>query len=132
MLMAGSAIGAEWILSRVFEQFSAQLGQFRTEKHRTAFLVSKIREFSSTKLEGGVSTTPVEGEPSAGGQLAARFSTLKEPSKSALALFYLGLFPVAELASLLNLEIEELGGVLRTGREQLAATALKTGEEPAK
>jgi len=129
VLLAGSPVGAEWMLARVFEEFSTQIGQFRTEKHRTAFLVSKIRECASISPKTEPGSPEGEGEQ---GQLAGRFSALSEPSKSALALFYLNLFPVAELASLLNLEIEDLGGLLRAGRAQLAATTSATGGEPAK
>ena len=119
LLLTGDASSAEQTLLRVFEEFAQQIGQFRTEKHRTAFLVAKIRE-SFSKRAPEAQPPPVENT------FSAQFSTLSEPARSALALFYLDLFPVSELAALLNLSMEDLGAHLRSGREQLGAKS----EEP--
>ena len=129
MLLAGSRVSSEWILSRVFDEFAPQIGQFRTEKHRTAFLIAKIRENVAARASQANETQALEEEPLAGkSDLPMRFSRLTEPSKSALALFYLGFFPVAELSSLLNLDLEDLAGLLKTGREQLGAPHFPVGE----
>ena len=126
LLLTGDASSAEQTLLRVFEEFAQQIGQFRTEKHRTAFLVAKIRE-SFSKRAPEAQPPPVENTFSAQfSTFSAQFSTLSEPARSALALFYLDLFPVSELAALLNLSMEDLGAHLRSGREQLGAKS----EEP--
>jgi len=134
LLLAGSTAGAEWILARVFEEFATQIGQFRTQKHRTAYLVAKIREcaLADSKVvksgqaadAGGEEGTPAQ-EPS----VAIRFSSLSEPVRSALALFYLDLFPVGELAAFLNVDMDELGGLLQAGRDRLAANSTEGGGE---
>lgn len=125
LLLAGDPPSAESNLARIFQEFSSQIDQFRTEKHRTAFLVAKIREQSAAKA---LATPPPHEESSATAASPAEaagaircFRLLGEPSRSAMALFYLNLFPVSELASLFNVDLEELGGLLRSGREQLKA-----------
>ena len=52
--------------------------------------------------------------------VAQRFSTLPEPERSALALFYLELFEPAEIARLLKLPLEELAAALGRGRTLLS------------
>jgi DNA-directed RNA polymerase specialized sigma24 family protein len=51
--------------------------------------------------------------------VAQRFRQLPEPERSALALFYLDLFPPPEIAQLLRVDLEELGEILSRGRSEL-------------
>ena len=53
--------------------------------------------------------------------VAQRFSTLPEPERSALALFYLDLFSAEQIASLLELSLEDLAEALGRARAQLHA-----------
>ena len=51
--------------------------------------------------------------------LAQSFHSLPEPERSALAMFYLELFDVEQIAQVLGLALEELSPVLDRGRRQL-------------
>ena len=52
--------------------------------------------------------------------LAQRFHALPEPERSALALFYLDIFSVAEIAELLKMSLETLAETLGAARGLLA------------
>ncbi len=83
------------------------------------------------KPDAGASADPVDSPrdaaPSdderagefAAAQLAAAFAPLPEPERCALALFYLMLFPTAELADVLGVRPRDLPALLNRGRALL-------------
>ena len=67
----------------------------------------------------GDSGSPDHGLPPDTVILAQSFHSLAEPERSALAMFYLELFDVEQIAQVLGLALEELSPVLDRGRRQL-------------
>ena len=57
-------------------------------------------------------------------QLQPHPVTRAQPGRSALALFYLGIFPAHEIASILQMTLEELSALLADSRERLRAEPL--------
>jgi len=113
----------------VLAELSAQAAQIRSEKSRNALLVSKIRSHClnagpASDAPGGEGERSGEsGIPPAMVQLASHFSRLAEPGRSALALYYVDLFPAGEIANLLHLDLERLGEKLGEARAALRAVA---------
>lgn len=118
-LLQGNSRAAANALSAVLERFGPQIGQFRSAKQRSAFLVRKLRE--QTVSRPTEETEPAEEKELK--ELAERFSAIAEPTRSALALFYCDLFTPTEAADLLKMSLEEYAESLALGRTLLAATA---------
>jgi DNA-directed RNA polymerase specialized sigma24 family protein len=135
LLLTGNAKSAEQVMADVLAEVESQLSQFRNETSRQAWLATHIRERCQ---ENNKSTPPAAPrllrEDSEGGTqpppvleieaflIAQRFHTLPEPERSALALFYLDLFTVEEIAELLNMDMHALSDTLGAGRDLLQKT----------
>lgn len=105
-----------------------QLGELRHEGNRQAWLAARIRERCLRENSGGGQPAPrLLRDDEADGILrieafivAQHISTLPEPDRSALALFYTDLFTDAEIAKVLKVSVDELGQMLSRARQQLA------------
>lgn len=133
VLLTGEAPRAEEILAETLAEAGAHLDQVRSETGRQAWLVQAIRE--RCLKNNGAATPPPAGEPLAGKidglRLAARFHTLPEPERSALAIFYLDFFTIAEIAELLKMDADTLADTLADARKLLAqALGAAPEEEP--
>jgi len=132
VLLTGQTRVAEQMLAETLAEAEAHLDQVRSETGRQAWLVQAIRE-RCLKLNGTAAPAAprlLRHEPAANTEpvvlkieaflLAQRFHTLPEPERSALAIFYLDFFTIAELAELLKMNVETLSDTLASARELLA------------
>jgi DNA-directed RNA polymerase specialized sigma24 family protein len=132
LLLTGSIRTAERIMAETLHQVEAQLAEFRHETGRQAWLALRIRQrcLRENAVNGNAIPRLLRAESDERGPreilrieafiVAQRFSTLPEPERSALALFYLELFDPEEIARLLKLSLEELGAALSRARAFLA------------
>lgn len=127
LLLTGSVNTAEQILADTLAEANAHVAQVRRASGRQAWLVQRIRERCLKNDESAPPTPPAEA-PADGLPvpaisdpllLARRFHTLPEPERTALALFYLDLFTVAEIAEVLKMSIEALSETLAAARQFL-------------
>jgi DNA-directed RNA polymerase specialized sigma24 family protein len=112
------------------QEVEGRLDELRHESHRHTWLATQIRQRCLRENAGNMQEIPRllrEDQEGEGGEVleieafivAQRFSTLPEPERSALALFYLDLFTAEEIAKLLKMELNELGELLARGRTLL-------------
>jgi DNA-directed RNA polymerase specialized sigma24 family protein len=133
LLLCGQARAAEQVLATALAELQSQLGQVRSTGSRHVWLVARIRQECQRRAPEG-ETGPVAGlirvpeeETDEAAPLLAieaylfarRFSALAEPGRSALALFYLELFPAAEICGLLNLTWDRYCETLKKARASL-------------
>jgi len=123
LLLTGDGRVAEQVIAETLHEAEAKLGEIRQETSRKAWLIQRIRQrcqrenVANDQSVPRLLRTPVEVGasreilPIEAFIVAQRFSTLPEPERSALALFYLDL-----------LEVEEIGRLLKTSTEDLAVT----------
>ena len=138
LLLTGSIRTAEQVMADTLAEVAAQLGQVRNEKGRQAWFVQRIRERCLKNNEAAPPATPRLVRADAGERprvlrieaflLAQRFQTLPEPERSALALFYLDIFSVAEIAELLKMSLETLAETLGAARALLAQSLQPAAE----
>jgi RNA polymerase sigma factor (sigma-70 family) len=130
LLLTGSLKTAEQIMADTLQAVQEQLGELRHESSRRAWLAMRIRE--RCMRENAVNPNAIprllrdDSEAERGEVLkieafivAQRFSTLPEPERSALALFYLEIFDLEEIAKLLKLSMEDLADLLSRARTLL-------------
>lgn len=133
LLLCGQARVAEQVLATALAELQTQLAEVRSIGSRHVWLAGRIRQECQRRVPGG-ETGPVPGlvrlpeeETEEAAPLLAieaylfarRFSTLAEPGRSALALFYLDLFPSAEICGLLNLTWDRYCETLQKARASL-------------
>ncbi len=138
LLLTGSIRAAEQVLAETLDDVSAQVAQVRSETGRQAWLVQRLRERCLKNHQSAPASAPrlvrtdsaQEAQPAVlkieAFLLAQRFHTLPEPERSALALFYLDFFTIAEIAELLKMDTETLADTLDGARQLLAQTLLGT------
>lgn len=138
LLLTGDLRVAEQIIAETLHEAEAQLAEFRNVASRQAWLVQRLRERCLRENAINENEVPrlLRTPPDAGEKreiltieafiVAQRFSTLPEPERSALALFYLELFEPAEIARLLKLPLEELAAALSRGRTLLSEAMQET------
>ena len=131
LLLTGSSKKAESVMAETLHEVEPQIGQFRSETSRHAWLATRIRDRCLNNQNGDAPPAPrllrEELEPGAKAEilpieaylLAQRFHTLPEPERSALALFYLEFFSASEIAQVLKMDPEELCGALGRARAML-------------
>jgi len=126
-LLAGDASRAERALAKACKDVEAELGQLRNELQRRGWLAMRIREYcrqyppieTAIPVESnGNGEVPLSSEDEAH-LLAKRFSTVQEPDRTALALFYLKLFSVEEIAGLLEMNLDGVANSIGRGRKVL-------------
>ena len=132
LLLTGSIKTAEQVMAETLAEVAEQIAQVRSETARQAWFVQRIRERCLKNNESAPPAAPRLDRTDAGpGEkprvlkieaflLAQRFHALPEPERSALALFYLDFFTIAEIAELLKMSVETLAETLAAGRELLA------------
>ncbi len=132
LLLTGSIKQAEQVMAETLAEVEAQIAQVRHETGRQAWLVQRIRERCLKNNESAPPAAPrlVRTDSTSGEKprvlkieaflLAQRFHTLPEPERSALALFYLDFFTIAEIAELLKMNVETLAETLGAARGLLA------------
>ena len=144
LLLTGATGTAEQVLADTLAEVDAHIGQVRRESGRQAWLVQRIRERCLKNDESAPPAPPclaLDEAPSGGEPpvleieaflLAQRFHTLPEPERSALALFYLDFFTIAEIAGLLKMSEETLSETLAAARRLLThALRAPRGDAPA-
>lgn len=131
LLLTGNLKTAEQVMAETLHEVEARLGELRHDSHRHTWLATHIRQRCLKDNSGSMQEIPRllrddQSESESGEVLeieafivAQRFSTLPEPERSALALFYLDLFTVEEIAKLLKMELNELSELLARGRHLL-------------
>lgn len=140
LLLTGDEAVAQSALAETLHQGEAKLTEMRHKSARQAWLIQSLRDRCArehgTNEQPATRTTDSGGEASARFNLEAltvaqRFSTLPEPQRSTLALFYLELFDAQEIARLLKVEVEDLARTLAEARALLrnALQATATHEQ---
>lgn len=136
LLLTGDLKLAEQVMAETLHEVEAKLDELRHESHRHTWLATQIRQRCLRDNAGNMEAIPrlLRENPSKAetGEVleieafivAQRFSTLQEPERSALALFYLDLFTPEEIANILKMELEELSELLAHAR-QLLNTAMQ-------
>lgn len=131
LLLTGNLKIAEQVMAETLIEVEGRLGELRHDSHRHTWLATHIRQRCLKDNSGNMQEIPrllreddVENEGREVLEieafiLAQRFSTLPEPERSALALFYLELFTVEEIAKILKMEVDELSELLARGRRLL-------------
>lgn len=129
LLLTGSIQTAERVLADALTECEAQLLQMRNEKSREAWFTTRLRERSAAAaaIADPAPRLVREADAGAGAELleieaylmAQRFHRLPEPERTALALFYLELFEVEEIAKLLKLDEEQLAATVGRARALL-------------
>lgn len=129
VLLTGSIQTAEKVMAETLAEVEGQLAQFRNETSRQAWLTARIRE-RCLRISNGAEPAPrLLREPDEAGKyellhieaylMAQRFHRLPEPERSALALFYLDFFSIAEIAKLLKVHEDDLATILGRARSLL-------------
>jgi DNA-directed RNA polymerase specialized sigma24 family protein len=145
VLLTGNVKVAEQVMADTRAEVESQLTQFRNETSRRAWLATRIRERCLKNNASAPPSAPrlLRDDSETGGYpeilkieaflLAQRFHTLPEPERSALALFYLDLFTVCELAQVLKMNEDSLSETLGAARELLkqSLSAASSGSSPA-
>lgn len=143
VLLTGHPGTAEQVLAATLAEADAHVGQVRRASDRQAWVVQRIRERCLKMDESAPlaapqlppTDPPADGQPlllkSGSSLLARRFHTLPEPERSALALFYLDLISVGEIAEVLKMNVETLAETLAAARRLLghALRAATRGED---
>jgi len=131
LLLTGNLKLAEQVMAETLHDAEGRLDELRHDSHRYTWLATHIRQRCLRDNAGNMHEIPrllrdEQSEAESGEVLeieafivAQRFSTLPEPERSALALFYLDLFTAEEIAKLLKMELDELGSLLSRGRQLL-------------
>ena len=136
LLLTGDIRTAEHILAQTLDAVEAQLAELRSDASRQVWLAQRIRERCLRENAMNENAVPrllrtgAEGRPEIlkieAYIVAQRFSTLPEPERSALALFYVDIFQPGEIAKLLKMSIDDLGAVLGRARTLLAEAMQET------
>lgn len=127
LLLTGNLKVAEQVMAETLRDVEAQLAELRHEGSRVAWLASRIRQRCLRENAGGGQPAPrLLRESEADGILrieafivAQHISTLPEPERSALALFYTELFTAEEIAKVLKVSVDELASLLARARQIL-------------
>lgn len=113
MLRGDASLAAE-DLQAVIGDAASELEQLRSEKTATSLIVSKLRA-----RIGAASTSAGGAAQDDTALLLRRFSGVSEPARSALALFYLDLFPTDQIAAVMGVELDEFASLLGRARGEL-------------
>jgi DNA-directed RNA polymerase specialized sigma24 family protein len=128
LLLTGNIKAAEQVICETLQEAEGRLSELRHDLHRHTWLATQIRQKCIRENAGNMQEIPrllrddqAQREPGEVLEIEAfivaqRFSTLPEPERSALALFYLELFTPEEIAKLLKMELNELAELLARGR----------------
>ena len=130
LLLTGSLKTAEQIMAETLQAVEEKLDELRHENSRRAWFAMRIRERCLRENASNPAAIPRllrdESDADRGEVLkieayivAQRFSTLQEPERSALALFYLEIFDLEEIANLLNASIDGLAATVSGARSLL-------------
>ena len=140
LLLTGSIRTAEQVMADTLAEVAMHVAQVRSETARQAWFVQRIRERCLKNNEAAPPAAPrLNRADSTPGEkprvlkieaflLAQRFHTLPEPERSALALFYLDFFTVAEIAELLKMSVETLSETLEAARNLLEHSLRAAGK----
>jgi len=137
LLLTGDSGAAQKCLVEALHEGDAKLVEIRQRTARRASLIHRIRErclrsraANDRGLPRAEHAEGVERGPAAtktGPFVVAQcFSTLPEPQRSALALFYLDLLETPEIARLLKMETEDLARTLADARAILSEAMHET------
>jgi DNA-directed RNA polymerase specialized sigma24 family protein len=119
LLLTGEEGPAQQVLYDACVDCAARLGSYRNEDGQMACMMGNVRQ--KAKL--------AKAEPAGEGRGIARaFATLPEEERVALAGLYTGLLPARALAEALKMSLEQMGRVLKSGRERLERAGLELGE----
>ena len=133
LLLTGNIKAAEQVICETLQEVEGRLSELRHDSHRHTWLATQVRQRCLRENAGNMHEIPrlLRDEESEGESgevleieafiLAQRFSTLPEPERSSLALFYLDLFTTEEIAKLLKMELTELAELLTRARSLLDA-----------
>jgi DNA-directed RNA polymerase specialized sigma24 family protein len=144
LLLAGDVYSAQQLLATCLADAEAHIDELRGAERRRWWMARRMRQQCLAK---GAEMDPLPAAPRLIREVAPddssievlkieayivaqRFHQLPEPERSALALFYLDLFAVEEIAELLGLTLEELASVLTSARA-LLKSGLRTAEPSA-
>ncbi|MEA3186568.1 MAG: hypothetical protein QOD99_398 [Chthoniobacter sp.] len=114
LLLTGDTAAAERALIAVAAQCESQMEEFRNSRSRLVFYVGKLRDYCAKTRAPASAAQPA---------IVAQLQSLPEPGRSALALFYLDVFPAQEIAAILKTSLEELSQILDEGRDRLRRNA---------
>jgi DNA-directed RNA polymerase specialized sigma24 family protein len=141
LLLTGNAKSAQQVMADTLSEVESQLSQFRNATGRQAWLATHIRERCLENNKSAPPSAPrlLREETDSGTRpellgieaflMAQRFHLLPEPERSALALFYLELFSVEEIAEILKMDVDVLSDTLGAARELLQKSLAATPGE---
>jgi hypothetical protein len=114
LLLTGRRATAEAVLLATFSEVSSLFDQIRGEKSQHEAFVRRLRnrcvELTSPEHGNGEADVP---------SFAHNVAAMPEPTRSAMALFYLKLLTPSEIAVFLNTSLEEVADLLAHGRAVL-------------
>jgi DNA-directed RNA polymerase specialized sigma24 family protein len=120
LMLTGDQAVAENVVLQACAHCGPHLDSYRTPASRSACLLVTVRE-RCLKEKRPSDPEPLDQTPALAENLllAQKISTIPEPERSALALFYLRVLPAREIAALLKMSLEDLAKALAKGRERL-------------
>ncbi len=130
LLLTGDHDTAQKIMAATLRDAAARLEEMRGDDRRCASFIARLRERCLREKAANPRAIPRLVRTDEESQevlaieayiVAQRFSTLPEPERSALALFYLDLLAVPQIAALLGFSLEELAAALGRARTHLHA-----------
>jgi len=135
LLLTGEKERAEELLVGTLVDGGDRLEEIRDPVHRSVWLASRLRQGALRygPLEPVQPRLLREGEGAAGVLqieayiLVRRFQMLPEPERMALALFYLQMFSMEQIAELLEMTLEKLARTLESARLALKAAVEDAG-----
>ena len=116
LLLTGDEDAAQQVMMDACTDCAARLGSYRNEQSRLACILGSLRQRAKAVTANG------------GREVVRGFGALPEEERVALAAMYAGLLPARELAEALKISLEQLGRVLKSGREGLGRVGLELGE----
>jgi DNA-directed RNA polymerase specialized sigma24 family protein len=136
LLLTGDLDVAQEIMAGTLRDAAARLEEMRGDDRRCASFIARLRE--RCLRENAANPRDIPRLVRTGEEprevlaieayiVAQRFSTLPEPERSALALFYLDLLDVPQIAALLGFSLEELAATLGRARTHLHAALHPAG-----
>ncbi len=109
---------AQQVFYDAFVDCAARVGSYRNEDGRLACILGNLRQRARTAAPSAIEGRGIE----------RAFSTLSEEERAALAGLYTRLLPARVLAEALKMSLEQMGRVLRNGRERLSRASLELGK----
>jgi len=129
-LLTSDRAAAEQAVVGAIAECAAQIEGCRNAVTRLACLLAAVRARCAAAHKSLASAPTTAGALSHENENAAllqKIGALPEPERTAIALFYLGILSVRDIASFLKISLEELSGILGRARANLRGDGFASG-----